>query len=89
MSTPMSPPSLFEALSVELWEHIFLLTSPRDILRLSLVKIVVDIFRSRAFANYGVFERSIALAVNLYRRLHQFNTKSTFLRSDCSITRGL
>ena len=37
MSTPKSPPLLFEALSIELLEYIFLFTSPQDILRLSLV----------------------------------------------------
>ena len=46
MSTSKSPPLLFEELSVELWERIFLLTSPRDILRLSLVRDVVGIIDS-------------------------------------------
>ena len=81
MSTPSKPPLLFEALSIELWERIFLFTSPQDILRLSMVRNILDIPPFRAFANREVFERSTALAMNLHRHLLQFNTKSTFLLS--------
>src|SRR5258708_319381 len=89
MLTPNNPPLLFEVLSIELWEWIFLLTSPRDILRLSSVRNAVYIIRFRPFAKSGVFKRSTALVMNLYSGLPQFNTKSTFLRQDYNATRGL
>lgn len=82
MSTSNNPTLLFQSLSIELWERIFLFTSPRDILRLSLVRNIIHVVRFCAFSQRRIFERSIALPMHLCGHPLPFNTRSISLRLD-------
>lgn len=81
MPTP-DPPSLLELLPTELLERIFLFASPRDILRLSLVRNIIHVVRFCAFSQRRIFERSIALPMHLCGHPLPFNTRSISLRLD-------
>ena len=80
--------SLIERIPTELLERIFLFTSVRDILRLSLVRKIAKVTLIREFTEDRNPERSIALSAALCEPLPRSNTRSTFLVPDCSITHG-
>ena len=81
-----NPQSRIERIPVELLERIFLFTSARDILRLSLVRKITKVAPIHEFAEDRNPERSIAFSAVLYEPLPRSNTRSTCLVPDCNAT---